>query len=212
MERPDATLTDIASFLGMASVQTVKNWETRGPSAAGIVNAASRGVSARWIESGTPPMLSEPHRPTLREIDLENNPDYCVIKHVSFVLSAGISGFAVDIKEEPSTPIAFRRDWCASRGLRPEKLFAVRVLNGSMQPGLFDGDLVVVNTAATEPKDGHVFAVNYDGEMLIKRLVRDDGQWWLRSDNPDQARYPRKLCGEGAFLIGEVVQKQSERI
>jgi phage repressor protein C with HTH and peptisase S24 domain len=66
-----------------------------------------------------------------------------------------------------------------------------------MEPGLYDGDTVVVNTEQVTPKDGVVFAVNYEGELVIKRLMRDAGQWWLRSDNADQRRYPRKTCGEG---------------
>ena len=42
-----------------------------------------------------------------------------------------------------------------------------------------NGDTVVINTAQAEPKDGAVFAVNYEGQLVIKRLVRDAGQWWL---------------------------------
>ncbi len=49
--------------------------------------------------------------------------------------------------------------------------------------------------------------------MLIKRLVRDSGTWWLSSDNPDQRKYPRKECaGEVCILVGKIVHKQSERI
>lgn len=48
--------------------------------------------------------------------------------------------------------------------------------------------------------------------VVIKRLIRDGGQWWLSSDNPDQRRYPRKVCDEHAYLLGEIVHKQSERI
>jgi len=81
-----------------------------------------------------------------------------------------------------------------------------------MEPGLYDGDTVVVNTQSATPKDGTVFAVNYEGEMVIKRLIRDAGQWWLASDNPDQRRYPRKVCDENSIIIGEIVHKQSERI
>ena len=81
-----------------------------------------------------------------------------------------------------------------------------------MEPGLYHGDTVVVNTADTEPKDGKVFAVNYEGELVVKRLVRDAGQWWLRSDNPDQRRYPPKVCGEGVFVLGRIVHKQSEQL
>lgn len=145
-------------------------------------------------------------------IDLDDNPDYPAIRRVRFKLSAGISGFAVEYLNDDDAPIVFRRQWFESNGYNPKKLFAVRVANGSMETGLHHGDTVVVNTEQTEPKDGIVFAVNYEGEQVIKRLVRDAGQWWLVSDNPNQAAYPRKVCGEGVFLIGEVVHKQSERI
>ena len=145
-------------------------------------------------------------------IDLENNPDYPAIRRVRFALSAGAHGYAVEYEEEPAAPIVFKRQWYERNGYRPEKLFAVRVMNGSMEPGLYDGDVVVVNTDAATPKDGCVFAVNYEGEMVIKRLVRDAGAWWLCSDNPDQRRYPRKVCDEHCILIGQIVHKQSERI
>lgn len=145
-------------------------------------------------------------------IDLSNNPDYPAVRRVQFKLSAGASGFGVDYLGEDDPPIVFKRAWFESNGYRPEALFAVRVANGSMEPGLYDGDTVVVNTGQTEPKDGKVFAVNYEGELVIKRLVRDAGQWWLCSDNPDQRHYPRKQAHAGAILLGEIVHKQSERI
>lgn len=145
-------------------------------------------------------------------IDLSNNPDYPAVRRVKFKLSAGATGFGVDYLGDEDAPIVFKRAWFTSNGYRPESLFAVRVANGSMEPGLHDGDTVVVNTAQTEPKDGKVFAINYEGELVIKRLVRDAGQWWLASDNPDQTRYPRKQAHAGALLLGEIVHKQSERI
>lgn len=146
------------------------------------------------------------------EINLENNPDYPAIKRVRFKLSAGASGFGVDYHAEVGPPIVFQKQWYESRGFKPEKLFATRVANGSMEPGLYDGDTVVVNTDQSSPKDGRVFAANYEGELVIKRLIRDDGKWWLSSDNTDKAKYPRKICHENVFLIGEIIHKQSERI
>lgn len=145
-------------------------------------------------------------------IDLRDNADYPAVRRVRFKLSAGASGFAVEYLDDDDAPIVFRRQWFENNGYRPEKLFATRIANGSMEPGLYDGDTVVVNTDQTRAKDGIVFAVNYEGELVVKRLVRDAGQWWLLSDNPDQRRYPRKLCDENVFLVGEIVHKQSERI
>ncbi|CAN7341682.1 LexA family transcriptional regulator [Acidovorax sp. LjRoot74] len=155
-----------------------------------------------YIDDGTTPA----------PIDLENNPEYPAIRRVEFKLSAGASGFGVEYRDSDGAPMVFQRKWYTDNGFEPGHLFAVRVANGSMEPGLYDGDTVVVNTKSTQPKDGIVFAVNYEGEMVIKRLIRDGGQWWLSSDNPNQQRYPRKLCDEHSRLIGEVVHKQSMRI
>ncbi|GMV45124.1 MAG: hypothetical protein AMXMBFR66_05220 [Pseudomonadota bacterium] len=146
------------------------------------------------------------------EVELDENPAYPAIRRVKFKLSAGASGFAIEYLDEEDAPIVFRREWFTSRGYQPAKLFAVRVANGSMQPGLWSGDTVVVNTDETEPRDGEVFAVNFEGELVIKRLVRDEGRWWLKSDNPDQIRYPRKACDERVHLLGRIVHKQSEHL
>ena len=170
--------------------------------------ASALGVAPVWLETGKGSMLP----PGSPEIDLDNNPDYPSIRRVMFKLSAGVSGFSVDYQDGNGNPLVFRRDWYDKNGYTPSKLFATYVANGSMEPGLYDGDTVVVNTEQVEPKDGVVFAANYEGELVIKRLVRDDGQWWLASDNPDKNRYPRKVCHEGVILLGEIVHKQSERI
>lgn len=147
------------------------------------------------------------------EVNLADNPEYPAIRRVRFKLSAGASGFGIEYLDEPDeAPIVFRRSWFESHGYRPHRLFAFRVANGSMESGLYDGDTVVVNTDATTPKDGVVYAFNYEGELVVKRLIRDSGQWWLYSDNPDQRRYPPKLCDENCHIIGQIVHKQSERI
>ena len=172
------------------------------------------GYSAAWLVSGRGAKMASPAAADRSPvpIPLENNPDYPAVRRVTFKLSAGASGFGVEYSDEEGPPIVFRRDWYERNGYRPEKLLAVRVCNGSMEPGLYDGDTVIVNTDAAEPADGVVFAVNYEGEMVVKRLVRDAGQWWLSSDNPDQRRYPRKVCDEHCILLGRIVHKQSERI
>lgn len=203
------TQVQLAKKVGI-SQSTVAELERSGNGSSHVaVIAAVCRVSPLWLASGTGAMLDGIAK---QAIDLENNPDYPAIRRVRFKLSAGASGFGVDYADDLGPPIVFQKDWYSSKGLVPEKLFATKVINGSMEPGLFDGDTVVVNTAQTEPRDGVVFAVNYEGEMVIKRLMRDDGQWWLTSDNPDQRRYPRKVCHEGVRLIGEIVHKQSERI
>ena len=197
-----------------ASDQAVNNWRLRGVPAARALEAQQLwGVSAQWISTGIEPKwLALQPSISAKEIDLENNPDFPSIRRVKFKLSAGASGFAVQYSEELGPPLTFPKEWYEKHGYKPDDLFATIVANGSMEPGLYDGDTVVVNTNQVNPKDGRVFAVNYEGELVIKRMIRDDGDWWLSSDNPDQRRYPRKRCHEGVHMVGEIIHKQSERI
>lgn len=167
------------------------------------------GYRAQWLVTGKGEKRVDTTAP---EISLRENPDYPSIRFVRFKLSAGASGFGIEYQDGVGAPIVFQRTWFEGRGLDPLKLFATKIANGSMEPGLHDGDTVVVNTGHAKPKDGAVFAVNYEGELVVKRLVRDAGEWWLSSDNPDQRRYPRKLCDESCVIIGEIVHKQSEHI
>ena len=138
--------------------------------------------------------------------------DFVPVRRCTLQLSAGITGFAIQYENHDQPPIYFRKDWLTGRGIRPESLVAVKVSGQSMEPGLFDGDMVVVHTADHIAVDGEVYAVNFEGELVIKRLKRDGGEWWLASDNADKSRYPDKRCNDGVFLVGRVIHKQSERI
>lgn len=146
-------------------------------------------------------------------IELENNPEYPAIRRVKLKAQAGVSGFSVEYQaEDDGPPIVFRADWYRLKGYRPEKMLALRVKGDSMIPSMYEDDLIVINTLSTEPKQGIPFLVSYEGEVVVKRLVRDDGLWWLTSDNPDQRRYPRTKCNGGTEIIGEVVYRQTERV
>lgn len=135
------------------------------------------------------------------------------IRKVKLRLSAGISGFSIENEIEDDQPITFKKSWFDKRGFIPEKLLALKVKGESMEPTLYDGDTVVINTMDTTPIDGDVFAINYEGEPVVKRLVRDLGQWWVTSDNPDQRRFSKKVCQDNScIIIGKIVHKQSDRI
>jgi phage repressor protein C with HTH and peptisase S24 domain len=142
-------------------------------------------------------------------LEHEPGPDFVAIERVNLRVSAGVTGFSVEHFEENGPPIFFRADWLAQSGYKSTHLFALKVVGDSMEPGLWEGDLIVMNQADTTPRDESVFVVNFEGEIVIKRLLRNNGQWWLSSDNP---RYRPKLCDENSLLVGRVVYKQSNHI
>lgn len=66
-----------------------------------------------------------------------------------------------------------------------EATFFVRVNGDSMTgAGIFDGDLLVVDRAVS-PEAGRIVVAAINGELVVKRLKRDDGRVWLVSENPD---------------------------
>lgn len=74
----------------------------------------------------------------------------------------------------------------AHLGLREGAASIVRVRGSSMEPGLVDGDLIVVDQAKRKPDArGGVFVVRIDGTVMVKRVAHGaDGTLEVRSDNP----------------------------
>lgn len=143
----------------------------------------------------------------------DGDPEFIQIPMVKLRLSAGVTGFQTEPDRREGGTLGMRRSWVERTGLAPEKLIAIQVQGESMEPSLYEDDVVVINTADRKPVDGAVFAVNYEGEAVVKRFARDAGDWWLTSDNPDQRKHHRKVCrGEACLIIGRVVRKESDRI
>ena len=175
---------------------------------AGIAKAL--GVTDEWLLTGEGNKLFV--KPP-KEIMLTDSPDHELIRKVDIRLSAGITGFAVEHLEDDGDPIVFRKNWLTRMNYKADKLVAVYVRGDSMEPGMHAGDTVVINTDDSVPQDGQVYAINYEGELLIKRMIRDAGEWWLSSDNPDQRKHPRKVCqGPFCIVIGRIIHKQSTHI
>lgn len=143
----------------------------------------------------------------------DHDPDFYQIPKVQLQLSAGLTGFQTVPELYDGSKVSVARNWVERNGYRASALIALPIKGESMEPNLYPGDVVIVNTADKTMVDGAVFAVNYEGEAVIKRLLRDGGQWWLSSDNQDQRRYHRKSCRGGeCIVVGRVVRRETDRI
>jgi len=148
----------------------------------------------------------------VRVVD-SDDPSLTHIPKVKLRLSAGISGFEVEPERFDGSTTTVPTHWIERNGYKREQLIAIRVKGESMEPTLYEDDLVVVNYGDVHLVDGKVYAVNYEGEAVVKRLTRDAGQWWLTSDNPDQVKFYRRVCkGSDCIIVGRVVRKESERL
>lgn len=205
---PEGWLDALNEDAGLGNAATAE--PATAPRTATLSDLSNKGIEPK---SRTATSALGAARPVIALHDEDDLPGLVRIKKVRLRLSAGIAGYAADPIDEDESPISFRAAWMARRGYNPDKLVAIEIRGQSMEPGLYDGDTVVINTADTLLRDGEVYAVNYEGEAVVKRLVREMGSWWLVSDSPDQRRFPRKQCaGDMCLIIGRVIHKQSERI
>lgn len=180
--------------------------------------AETCNVSLQWLQEGVEPKgrgTVSTSASTFSAVEAwdDADPRWVQVKFVTALrLSAGISGAPADFEPDSNSTIPLDPRWVERNKLDPRALVATRVRGESMEPTLYDDDLIVINTADKKPIDGSVFAVNYEGEAVVKRLVRDAGEWWLESDNPDR-RYGRKICrGDACVIVGRVVRKESDRL
>lgn len=146
----------------------------------------------------------------VRVVD-EDHPEFVKIPKVKLRLSAGIQGFQTEPETYDGSTVPVHESWILRNGFNRQNLMALRVKGESMETTFCDGDLVIINTADKKMIDGGVYAFNYEGEAVIKRLIREGGQWYLYSDNP-APRYGKRSCqGAECIVIGRVVKREGER-
>lgn len=139
--------------------------------------------------------------------------EYAKVPCVRLVVDRSNRRFTAVPTEETPIFIAFRNDWLQLKGLSGAALLATECPDDSMKPTLSQGDTVVINTSDIEPQDGTVYAFGYEDRLLVRRMFRDEGTWWLTCDNVNSHSFARKhYSSKHCFLLGRVVHRQSEVI
>ncbi len=86
----------------------------------------------------------------------------------------------------------------------PAATFIVRVSGPSMTgAGIYDGDLLVVDRSIN-PRSGQIVVAVCDGDMVVKRLKRQKGAWWLVPEAPDHTEYRPVMMPENSEIWGVV--------
>jgi phage repressor protein C with HTH and peptisase S24 domain len=141
--------------------------------------------------------------PDARPIRVGDEPDTVPIRFVKLKLHAGVAGFETEPEREDGGVLPMPRAVIEKHNLSPAQLLAMRVAGCSMEPMLFEDDVVVINTADKRPISREVYAVNFDGEACVKQLLHQGGQWYLHSLNPDFG--PINMRSGQCDIVGRVV-------
>ncbi len=157
-------------------------------------------LSPDWLEFGRG--ASRPAAES-REIEPERAENLVYVPKVEVRLCAGGGSF-----EHGAFPVSrhpFPREWLARKG-RPAEMVFMDVVGDSMEPGILDGDMVLVDQSAVRFEPRAIMAVGHDDAVFIKRVHVGAGGIRLLSDNSAYA--PVDLAGDelDTFrVIGKVV-------
>ena len=104
--------------------------------------------------------------------------------------------------------LAFRQDWLRTAfNLQSQDVQLIRAVGDSMEPGIQDGDLLLVDTTHTGFTEFGIYVFEAQGERLVKRVQRKfDGTLFVISDNTvyQPEIISEKLASE-ITVVGKVV-------
>ena len=153
---------------------------------------------------------AEPRTQTARVRDLEEgraeplDPDWR--DHVAIDqldTTVGADGTVRD--ETVARRVKFPHPWLRRHGLRARECRIVRMTGEAMEPTIPDGSAILVDTAATDRRDGRIMVIRTGGRQAVKHVIADpEAGWLLANDNPDKAGWPTEPWPEDAVLVGEV--------
>lgn len=112
--------------------------------------------------------------------------------------------------EEQTGMIQFRKSFLTSVGADNAKARVVYAKGDSMEPVIRDGAALLVvpneNLTLRDLAAGGVYAINYDGKMIVKTVTKErlSGRWVARSFNPAYADIPLEN-GHPVRVLGQVV-------
>ncbi|HEX5278158.1 MAG TPA: S24 family peptidase [Fluviicoccus sp.] len=159
--------------------KTLYGWKYRGTVPYEQVEkvAISKGVSLDWLMLGRGLPRNEEEKPSVRQPE-----ELVMVPRYDVKASAG-DGLLIH-SEAVVDRLAFRREWISLMGLNPKRLAMIHVEGDSMEPTLFDNDIILINLDVTELKEDGVYVIQHRDVLRVKRIQNKmTGEVVIRSDN-----------------------------
>jgi len=208
IERTGMTRAKLARELGITP-QAIAGWEKTGTiSKENLLKLADKArLDPEQIVTGTG------RRPIYAfgiKTDEEPLEDGDVTVDVADIALAAGDGVEAPEFVETKYRHTFRAAWLAAQGIRRHDAIKRCSVNGrSMEPVLYDGDTVTINTDDKDVKDDSVYALVIGRSLKVKRLsFARDGSLHIKSDNPEWPTevVPRDELNQ-IHIIGRVFDK-----
>lgn len=161
--------TEVAGLLGLKTAQTAQNWEARGPSNAGILEANKRlGVQVAYVNDGSGAMLVDGGK---------EDGAACQIKQYD---TGGAMGSGLILRDQPGVIKSWNvsQEWI-NKNVRSfsaaNNLCIVTGFGDSMKPMFNPGDPLLVDMGVMAVEFDSVYFFRVGDEGFVKRLQRVPG-------------------------------------
>lgn len=206
----------VADVLGV-SLSTLQAWENdeREPAASSILRLSETlKTSVSKLLLGSDSEESKPVSTAVvttgATVDVKGNTvdleEFVFVPRYNVSAAAGYGAWNDD--ESPMFTVSFRRYWVTNHlKADPAKLSVISVSGDSMEGVLNDKDIILVNHADREPREG-IYVLRIDGQLLVKRVQRLPGaQLRITSTNPAYEPYNISLndIPDDFDILGKVV-------
>jgi len=176
----------------------------------GAVVIGEKGATAR-AEADQPdsPTPNDEGRGAMIQVwdspdELEPSDGRVWVDQWDYRVSAGDGGVQWEIRQKKALP--FTSEFFKAIGTKPANCRLLIVRGDSMEPFLYNRDMVMVDITKTTVRDGGVYAVAFEHEGLVKQIFKQPGgALTLHSFNsryPDRSVSPQDL--DNFVIIGEV--------
>jgi phage repressor protein C with HTH and peptisase S24 domain len=189
------------------SPQTLNNWEARGMSKKGILNAEEIiGCRAAWLSTGKGEMTAAAAQEHLADQRISAHMVLVPVLANHASMGAGSDYIEGDLV---IGSISVSMDWVKSHlphVRRPTDLRFIHGRGSSMSPTYDDGDILLVDTGHRTPDIDTVYVLSCEGNLFIKRVSRMfDGRHQITSDNPSDKLVQMLEGGQEVSVLGRVV-------
>ena len=210
-------LKNISNMSGLArllnvSPQTIKNWEARGISSKGAIEAAEKiGFSINWLQTGEGSMRLAPAQDEIKDIHRpmlwsSNDPlpedDYTFAPYMKEQAFCGGAG-SFEIPNYNGFPLPFGRATLRRKSISPDNVFCCTLTGDSMEEKIAEDAAIAVDAGEKTIRDGKIYAFRHGDLFRVKYLSRlPGGRVKIKSHNP---AYEDEEAGlEDIEVIGRV--------
>lgn len=192
---------DLAEHCGWDSSSRIGNYErdTREPSLHDIdVIARALGVSSKEL------LFGEEGAHSAREVHIPNN--VAEAQSGEGQVAVGLYGLQLSERCEwvwaprAEGPQFLSKHFIQEKSLDTTKLTGLLARDDTMKPYIASGDVVVIDTGDTAPKDDKVYVVGFEGEWFIRRIFKQPGGGMVLHPDNAQSR-ELKLSAEEVGMV-----------